>query len=98
MTGVMLYLRTPTPVVHGHINCLDSPWAVTGVGQAQFWAGRDFSRDYGDGRTRDCLSAIISEWDKPGILTARRPKWGCPLWGAARRRSSPNSGLSSRTA
>ncbi|CCK28197.1 amine oxidase [Streptomyces davaonensis JCM 4913] len=68
MTGVMFYLRTPTPVVHGHVNCLDSPWAVTAVGQAQFWAGRDFSRDYGDGSARDCLSAIISEWDKPGIL------------------------------
>ncbi|OXY98673.1 hydroxysqualene dehydroxylase [Streptomyces diastatochromogenes] len=68
MTGVQFYLRTPTPVVHGHINCLDSPWAVTGIGQAQFWDVRDFSRDYGDGQAHDCLSAIISEWDKPGIL------------------------------
>ncbi|PAZ15935.1 FAD-dependent oxidoreductase [Streptomyces sp. SA15] len=68
MTGVMFYLRTPTPVVHGHLNCLDSPWSVTGIGQAQFWDVRDFSRDYGDGRAHDCLSAIISEWDKPGIL------------------------------
>ncbi|MFE5736166.1 hydroxysqualene dehydroxylase [Streptomyces celluloflavus] len=68
MTGVMFYLRTPTPVVRGHINCLDSPWAVTGIGQAQFWDGRDFSRDYGDGQARECLSTIISEWDKPGIL------------------------------
>ncbi|MEU9291889.1 FAD-dependent oxidoreductase [Streptomyces sp. NPDC048275] len=68
MTGVMFYMRTPTPVVHGHINCLDSPWAVTGIGQTQFWDVRDFSRDYGDGRAHECLSAIISEWDKPGIL------------------------------
>nr|WSX75166.1 FAD-dependent oxidoreductase [Streptomyces sp. NBC_00899] len=68
MTGVMFYLRTPTPVVHGHINCLDSPWAVTGIGQTQFWDGRDFARDYGDGQAHECLSAIISEWDKPGIL------------------------------
>ncbi|MFG2583122.1 hydroxysqualene dehydroxylase [Streptomyces malaysiensis] len=68
MTGVMFYLRTPTPVVHGHINCLDSPWAVTGIGQSQFWDVRDFSRDYGDGQAHECLSTIISEWDKPGIL------------------------------
>lgn len=68
MVGIMFYLRTPTPVVHGHINCLDSPWAVTGIGQAQFWDVRDFSRDYGDGQARDCLSVIISEWDLPGIL------------------------------
>lgn len=74
MTGVMFYLRTPTPVVHGHINCLDSPWSVTAIGQAQFWAGRDFSRDYGDGQARDCLSAIISEWDKPGILYGKTAK------------------------
>ncbi|WP_329335980.1 FAD-dependent oxidoreductase [Streptomyces sp. NBC_00663] len=74
MTGVMFYLRTPTPVVHGHINCLDSPWSVTAVGQAQFWAGRDFARDYGDGRAHDCLSAIISEWDKPGILYGKTAK------------------------
>ncbi|MFF4797983.1 FAD-dependent oxidoreductase [Streptomyces sp. NPDC001351] len=74
MTGVMFYLRTPTPVVHGHINCLDSPWSVTGIGQAQFWDVRDFSRDYGDGRAHDCLSAIISEWDKPGILYGKTAK------------------------
>ncbi|WP_409000189.1 hydroxysqualene dehydroxylase, partial [Streptomyces ipomoeae] len=75
MVGVMFYLRTPTPVVHGHINCLDSPWSVTAIGQAQFWDVRDFPADYGDGRARDCLSAIISEWDRPGILygkTARQ--------------------------
>jgi uncharacterized protein with NAD-binding domain and iron-sulfur cluster len=74
MTGVMFYLRTPTPVVHGHINCLDSPWSVTGIGQAQFWDGRDFARDYGDGQAHDCLSAIISEWDKPGILYGKTAK------------------------
>ncbi|MGW0084294.1 hydroxysqualene dehydroxylase [Streptomyces sp. NPDC003393] len=68
MTGVQFYLRTPTPVVHGHINCLDSPWSVTAIGQAQFWDVRNFSDDYGDGRAHDCLSAIVSEWDRPGIL------------------------------
>ncbi|WP_212908019.1 FAD-dependent oxidoreductase [Streptomyces sp. TS71-3] len=67
MVGIQYYLRAPTPVVHGHINCLDSPWSVTGIGQAQFW-DRDFPADYGDGTARDCLSAIISEWDQPGIL------------------------------
>ncbi|MGW0735179.1 hydroxysqualene dehydroxylase [Streptomyces sp. NPDC002851] len=68
MTGVMFYLRTPTPIVHGHINCLDSPWSVTAIGQAQFWDVRNFPRDYGDGRAADCLSVIISEWEQPGIL------------------------------
>ncbi|MFE4412213.1 FAD-dependent oxidoreductase [Streptomyces sp. NPDC056821] len=74
MTGVQFYLRTPTPVVHGHINCLDSPWSVTGVGQAQFWDVRNFSQDYGDGRAHDCLSVIVSEWDKPGILYGKKAR------------------------
>ncbi|MFB7110801.1 FAD-dependent oxidoreductase [Streptomyces sp. NPDC056190] len=74
MTGVQFYLRTPTPVVHGHINCLDSPWSVTGIGQAQFWDVRDFSRDYGDGRAQDCLSVIVSEWDKQGILYGKKAR------------------------
>lgn len=74
MTGVQFYLRTPTPVVHGHINCLDSPWSVTGIGQAQFWDVRNFPADYGDGSARDCLSAIVSEWDKPGILYGKKAR------------------------
>ncbi len=74
MTGVQFYLRTPTPVVHGHINCLDSPWSVTGIGQAQFWDVRNFSQDYGDGTAHDCLSVIVSEWDKPGILYGKKAR------------------------
>ncbi|MEU1623470.1 FAD-dependent oxidoreductase [Streptomyces sp. NPDC005722] len=71
MVGVQFYLARPTPLVNGHVNCLDSPWSVTAVGQAQFWDGRDFAADYGDGRAADCVSAIVSEWDKPGILYGR---------------------------
>ena len=68
MTGIMFYTRRKVPLVHGHVNCLDSPWSVTAIGQAQFWDGRDFAADYGDGTALDCVSAIVSEWDRPGIL------------------------------
>ncbi|MFF2081602.1 FAD-dependent oxidoreductase [Kitasatospora sp. NPDC058162] len=68
MVGVQFYLRGRTPIVHGHVDLVDSPWSVTCIGQAQFWPGRDFRRDYGDGRTADCLSAIVSEWNVPGIV------------------------------
>ncbi|MFB7999128.1 FAD-dependent oxidoreductase [Streptomyces sp. NPDC056002] len=74
MTGIMFYVRRPVPLVHGHVNCLDSPWAVTAIGQAQFWDGRDFAADYGDGRAVDCVSTIISEWDVPGILYGKRAR------------------------
>ncbi|MGW1881262.1 hydroxysqualene dehydroxylase [Streptomyces sp. NPDC001970] len=74
MVGVQFYMRTPSPMVHGHVNCLDSPWSVTAVGQAQFWDGHDFPAEYGDGRAVDCVSVIASEWDKPGILYGKTAK------------------------
>lgn len=46
---------------------LGSPWALTGITQAQFWP-IDFPATYGDGSIKDILSVDISEWEKPGIL------------------------------
>ncbi|MER5179731.1 FAD-dependent oxidoreductase [Streptomyces sp. NPDC002896] len=74
MVGVQFYMSKPSPMVHGHVNCLDSPWSVTAVGQAQFWDAHDFPAEYGDGRAVDCVSAIASEWDKPGILYGKTAK------------------------
>ena len=66
MTGVQFFLRRPTPVVPGHVVLVDSPWAVTAVSQGQFWPRTDLAR-FGDGQVRDVLSAIISNWDVPGM-------------------------------
>ncbi|MGK5730002.1 hydroxysqualene dehydroxylase [Streptomyces sp. URMC 124] len=74
MTGIQFYLTEPTPVLHGHVNHIDSPWSLTSVGQAQYWSGRDFRADYGDGAAADCLSVDVSEWDKPGILYGKTAK------------------------
>lgn len=68
MVGVQFYLRSRTPVVHGHVDYVDTPWALTSISQAQFWPGRDFRSDYGDGTVADCLSVIISQWDAPGVV------------------------------
>ncbi|MGK5639532.1 hydroxysqualene dehydroxylase, partial [Streptomyces sp. URMC 126] len=68
MVGVQYFLRKPTPILRGHTNHVDSPWALTTISQAQFWPDRDFRADYGDGRVADCLSVCVSEWHKPGIL------------------------------
>ncbi|MFE4358567.1 FAD-dependent oxidoreductase [Kitasatospora sp. NPDC056800] len=73
MTGIQFYLRRPLRLVHGHAICLDSPWSLTTVNQAQFW-DRDFAAAYGDGTVRDCLSVCVSEWDRPGILYGRTAK------------------------
>ncbi|WP_327070507.1 hydroxysqualene dehydroxylase [Kitasatospora sp. NBC_01302] len=73
MTGVQYYLRRPVRLVHGHAACLDSPWSLTTVNQAQFW-DRNLPAAYGDGTVTDCLSVCVSEWDEPGILYGRTAK------------------------
>ncbi|MFE4973647.1 FAD-dependent oxidoreductase [Kitasatospora sp. NPDC056651] len=90
MTGIQFYLRRPARLVHGHAVCLDSPWSLTTVNQAQFW-DRDFPAAYGDGTVRDCLSVCVSEWDRPGILYGRTAKECTPeqvareVWAQCRR-------------
>ncbi|GAA1510791.1 FAD-dependent oxidoreductase [Streptomyces albidochromogenes] len=74
MTGIQFYLTERTPILHGHLNCIDSPWSLTAIAQAQHWPDRDFPADYGDGTAADCLSVDISEWDKPGILYGKTAK------------------------
>ncbi|MCX5193441.1 FAD-dependent oxidoreductase [Streptomyces sp. NBC_00249] len=74
MTGIQFYLTARAPLVHGHLNCIDSPWSLTAIQQAEHWPDRDFPADYGDGAAVDCLSVDISEWDKPGILYGKTAK------------------------
>jgi uncharacterized protein with NAD-binding domain and iron-sulfur cluster len=70
MSGLKFFLRARTPITKGVIACVDSPWGVTGLTQAQFWP-LDFAATYGDGQVHDCLSAIISNWSAPGVLYGR---------------------------
>ena len=74
MNGIQFYLRAPVDITHGHVTFVDAPWALTALTQAQFWADRDFARDYGDGTAVDCLSVDISDWDTPGILYGKPAK------------------------
>ncbi|MFE0606532.1 FAD-dependent oxidoreductase [Streptomyces sp. NPDC058892] len=74
MTGIQFYLTERAPLVHGHLNCIDSPWSLTAIQQAEHWPSRDFPADYGDGTAVDCLSVDISDWDKPGILYGKTAK------------------------
>ncbi|CAM5296637.1 hydroxysqualene dehydroxylase [Streptomyces avidinii] len=74
MTGIQFYLTERAPLVHGHLNCIDSPWSLTAIQQAEHWPSRDFPAAYGDGTAVDCLSVDISEWDKPGILYGKTAK------------------------
>jgi uncharacterized protein with NAD-binding domain and iron-sulfur cluster len=66
--GLQFFLREAVPIVRGHVLYIDSPWALSSISQAQFWEGRSFARDYGDGSVHDCLSVDIANFDEPGIL------------------------------
>jgi len=66
MTGIQFYLAQDVPLVNGHLSMIDTPWALTGISQRQFWSGVDFQR-FGDGKLGGILSIDISEWDEPGM-------------------------------
>ena len=67
MNGIQFYLRNDVPLVHGHSNYLDSPWALTSISQRQFWPEVDFA-GLGDGQVGGILSVDISDWDTGGIV------------------------------
>lgn len=69
MNGLQFFLKRPVPITPGHVNYVDSPWAITSISQAQFWK-RDFST-YGDGTVADCLSTIISAWSERGMVNGK---------------------------
>ncbi|UZF56210.1 FAD-dependent oxidoreductase [Gordonia polyisoprenivorans] len=73
MVGIQYFLSRRSNLPPGHIAALGTPWALTGLFQAAPW-GVDFARTYGDGRSKDCLSIDISDWDTPGILYGKTAK------------------------
>ena len=74
MNGIQFYLRRKVDIVAGHVTFVDAPWSLTALTQGQFWAERDYTRDYGDGTVVDSLSVDISDWDSPGILYGKPAK------------------------
>lgn len=70
MNGIQFYLNEDVELIHGHVICMDSPWALTLVSQKQFWPGTDLTQ-YGNGRVRGVISVDISDWQEKGILYGR---------------------------
>jgi uncharacterized protein with NAD-binding domain and iron-sulfur cluster len=75
MNGIQFFLSDELPIVNGHLALVDAPWALTAIAQKQFWPWTAL-RQFGDGRTRDVLSVIISNWDTPGTFV-RKPARAC---------------------
>ncbi len=70
MNGLMFYLHRDVPLVHGHSIYIDSAWALTSISQRQFWPHFDLHA-MGDGDVGGLLSVDISDWEAPGVFTAR---------------------------
>jgi uncharacterized protein with NAD-binding domain and iron-sulfur cluster len=66
MSGLQFYLREPLALTNGHVNYVDSPFALTSISQAQFW--KRGLEHYGDGTVKESFSTIISDWVTPGIV------------------------------
>jgi hypothetical protein len=58
MNGLMFYLKERVAVTKGHLNYVDSGWAITSISEEQFW--KKSLTTYGEGTVKDCL-AIISD-------------------------------------
>ncbi|MFQ5675122.1 MAG: FAD-dependent oxidoreductase [bacterium] len=67
MIGLQIYLKRDIKLVHGHLNHVDSKWALTSISQRQFWADEFSFPDYGDGEVKGILSVDISDWETEGL-------------------------------
>jgi hypothetical protein len=75
MGGIQYFLTEPAPVIRGHVNYIPSAWSVISRSEPQYWDGLDFPADYGDGRSVEIVSAVVSEWDTSRAFSmARRPR------------------------
>jgi uncharacterized protein with NAD-binding domain and iron-sulfur cluster len=70
MSGLQFFLSEELPIVNGHVALVDAPWALTAIAQKQFWPRTDLTT-FGDGRTREVLSVIVSNWDVPGTFVQK---------------------------
>lgn len=73
MNGLQFFLYRDVPITHGHLLFADSPWALTGISEAQFWSDEHLP-GCGDGTVRGILSVCISDWDAPGIVHGKPAK------------------------
>jgi len=71
MNGIQFYLNKDIKITHGHSIFVDTPWALTAVSQAQFWA--DFPmHEFGDGELKGIISVDISEWNAKGSFNKKK--------------------------
>jgi uncharacterized protein with NAD-binding domain and iron-sulfur cluster len=62
MCGIQFYFAADVKVIIGHTICLDSPWGVSYISQAQYW----HAGSRGQGGVRGVISAIFTLFEVPG--------------------------------
>jgi 15-cis-phytoene desaturase len=71
MCGIQFYFAADVKTLVGHTICLDSPWGVSYISQAQYWQARSRGR----GGLRGVLSAIFTLFEVPAPgRDGRNPK------------------------
>lgn len=70
MNGVQFFLYEDVKIVAGHMLFSESPWAITGISEAQFWSEEHLPQT-GDGSVNGVLSFCISEWTTPGRFNGK---------------------------
>jgi geranylgeranyl pyrophosphate synthase len=62
MNGVQFYCRRPLRLVRGHMNHIDTEWALTSISQVAVWKADAMLR-YGPGDIQGIVSVDVSDWD-----------------------------------
>ena len=66
-------LREPVRMPRGHMNHIDTEWALTSISQVDVWRPGTMER-LRPGAIRGIVSVDVSDWDAPAPATAaRRP-------------------------
>jgi geranylgeranyl pyrophosphate synthase/uncharacterized protein with NAD-binding domain and iron-sulfur cluster len=64
MNGVQFYFRTPVRLVRGHMNHIDTEWALTSISQVDVWRTGTMNR-YGPRNIAGIVSVDVSDWRAP---------------------------------
>lgn len=75
--GIQFYLSYPTDLCDGAGVCGDSPWVVGYIEYERLWSV-DIASTFGDGRVRQVIATVVSNWRTPGVLY-RKPARDCTL-------------------
>lgn len=64
MNGIQYYFRKPVQMVRGHMNHIDTEWALTSISQVDVWRTGTMDR-YGPRNIQGIVSVDVSDWSRP---------------------------------